>query len=54
VYMITGLDITGSVQPWDFKGSSRKQGWNQGADTKTISWTIWRTAPLVKLNTGRF
>jgi hypothetical protein len=26
VYMITGLDITGSVLPWDFKGSSRKQG----------------------------
>jgi hypothetical protein len=26
VYMITGLDITGSVQPWNFKGSSRQTG----------------------------
>jgi hypothetical protein len=23
VYMITGLDVSGSVYPWDFKGSTR-------------------------------
>jgi hypothetical protein len=26
VYMITGLDISGSVHPWDFRGSTRQTG----------------------------
>jgi hypothetical protein len=24
VYMITGLDVSGSVYPWDFKGSTNR------------------------------
>jgi hypothetical protein len=31
VYMITGLDITGSVQPWDFRSSSRQTGVKPGS-----------------------
>jgi hypothetical protein len=30
VYMITGLDIIGSVHPWNFKGSSRQTGVKPG------------------------
>jgi hypothetical protein len=26
VYMITGLDISGFVYPWEFKGSTRQTG----------------------------
>jgi hypothetical protein len=34
VYMITGLDITGSVQPWDFKNSSPQTGVKPGSGYK--------------------
>jgi hypothetical protein len=31
VYMITGLDISGSVYPWEFKGSTRQTGVKSGS-----------------------
>jgi hypothetical protein len=34
VYTITGLDITGFVRPWDFKGSSRQTGVKPGSGYK--------------------
>jgi hypothetical protein len=32
VYMITGLDILGSVYPWEFKGSTRQTGVKSGSN----------------------
>jgi hypothetical protein len=34
VYMITGLDISGSVHPWDFRGSTRQTGVKPGSGYK--------------------
>jgi hypothetical protein len=54
VYMITGLDITGSVRPWDFKGSSRQTGVKPGSGYKNYILSHMKDGPLVKLNTERF
>jgi hypothetical protein len=54
VYMITGLDITGSVRPWDFKNSTRQIGVKPGSGYKNYILNHMKDAPLVKLNTGRF
>jgi hypothetical protein len=35
VYMITGLDVSGSVYPWDFKGSTRQTGVKEGSGYKS-------------------
>jgi hypothetical protein len=35
VYMITGLDVSGSVYPWDFKGSTRQTGVKPGSGYKS-------------------
>jgi hypothetical protein len=34
VYMITDLDVSGSVYPWDFKGSTRQTGVKPGSGYK--------------------
>jgi hypothetical protein len=46
VYMITGLDITGSVQPWDFKGSSRQTGAKPGSGYKNYILNHMKDGPL--------
>jgi hypothetical protein len=44
--MITGLDITGSVHPWDFKGSSRKTGVKPGSGYKNYILNHMKDGPL--------
>jgi hypothetical protein len=34
VYTITGLDISGFVPPWDFRGSTRQTGVKSGSGYK--------------------
>jgi hypothetical protein len=46
VYMITGLDITGSVQPWNFKGSSRQTGVKPGNRYKNYILKHMKDNPL--------
>jgi hypothetical protein len=65
VYMITGLDITGSVQPWNFKVSSRQTGVKPGNGYKNyilkhmkdnllgdVEYRVSGTALGVPLNNG--
>jgi hypothetical protein len=40
VYMMTGLDITGSMHPYKYKVSTRQRGVKQDLDIKHISRTI--------------
>jgi hypothetical protein len=44
--MITGLDITGSVHPWDFKGSSRQTGVKPGSGYKNYILNHMKDGPL--------
>jgi hypothetical protein len=44
--MITGLDITGSVRPWDFKGSSRQTGVKPGSGYKNYILSLMKDGPL--------
>jgi hypothetical protein len=46
VYMITGLDITGSVQPWDFRCSSRQTGVKPGNGYKHYILSHMKDNPL--------
>jgi hypothetical protein len=46
VYMITGLDITGSVQPWNFKGSSRQTWVKPGNGYKNYILKHMKDNPL--------
>jgi hypothetical protein len=47
VYMITGLDISGSVHPWDYRGSTRQTGVKSGSGYKKLysepheRWSSW-------------
>jgi hypothetical protein len=50
--MITGLDISGFVHPWDFKGSTRQTGVKPGSVYKNYIQNHMKDGPLVKLNTG--
>jgi hypothetical protein len=40
VYMMTGLDVTGSVYPYKYKNSIRQRGVKKDLDTNNISRTI--------------
>jgi hypothetical protein len=46
VYMITGLDITGSVHPWDFKSSTRQTGVKPGSGYKNYIQNHMKDGPL--------
>jgi hypothetical protein len=54
VYMMTGLDITGSVYPYKYKGSTRQKGVKTGVGYKMISKNICLMALCLKLSTGPF
>jgi hypothetical protein len=46
VYMITGLDISGSVHPWDFRGSTRQTGVKPGSGYKYYIQNHMKDGPL--------
>jgi hypothetical protein len=46
VYMITGLDVSGSVYPWDFKGSTRQTGVKPGSGYKSYIQNHMKDGPL--------
>jgi hypothetical protein len=46
VYMITGLDISGSVRPWDFKSSTRQIGVKPGSGYKNYIQNHTKDGPL--------
>jgi hypothetical protein len=54
VYMITGLDITGSVHPWDFKGSSRQTGVKPGSGYKNYILNHMKDGPLGEIEYRMF
>jgi hypothetical protein len=46
VYMINGLDISGSVHPWDYKGSTRQTGVKSGSGYKNYIQNHMKDGPL--------
>jgi hypothetical protein len=54
VYMITSLDITGSVRPWDFKGSTRQTGVKPGSGYKNYILNHMKYDPLVEVEYRAF
>jgi hypothetical protein len=52
--MITGLDITGSVHPWDFKGSSRQTGVKPGSGYKNYILNHMKDGPLGEIEYRAF
>jgi hypothetical protein len=54
VYMITGLDITGSVLPWDFKVSSRQTGVTPGSGYKNYILNHMKDGPLGEIEYRAF
>jgi hypothetical protein len=44
--MITGLDISGSVYPWEFKGSTRQTGVKSGSGYKSYIQNHMKDGPL--------
>jgi hypothetical protein len=46
VYMMTGLDITGSVYPFQYKGSSRQKGVKTGSGYKSYIQNHMKDGPL--------
>jgi hypothetical protein len=46
VYMFTGLDVSGSVYPWDFKGSTRQTGVKSGSGYKSYIQNHMKDGPL--------
>jgi hypothetical protein len=46
VYMITGLDITGFVQPWEFKNTSWQTGVKPGSGYKNYILKHMKDNPL--------
>jgi hypothetical protein len=46
VYMITGHDVSGSVYPWDYKGSTRQTGVKPGSGYKLYIQNHMKDGPL--------
>jgi hypothetical protein len=46
VYMITCLDVSGSVYPWDYKGSTRQTGVKPGSGYKSYIQNHMKDGPL--------
>jgi hypothetical protein len=54
VYMITGLDISGSVYPWEFKGSTRQTGVKLGSGYKSYIQNHMKDGPLSEVEYRAF
>jgi hypothetical protein len=54
VYMMTGLDITGSVYPHKFKGSSRQKGVKTGVGYKMYIQKYMSDGPLSEVEYRAF
>jgi hypothetical protein len=54
VYMLTGLDITGSAQPWDFRSSSRRTGVKPGSGYKNYILNHMKDGPLGEIEYRAF
>jgi hypothetical protein len=53
-YMITGLDISGSVYLWDYKGSTRKTGVKPGSGYKSYIQSHMKDDPLSEVEYRAF
>jgi hypothetical protein len=54
VYMITGLDITRTVHPWDFRCSSRQTGVKPGSGYKSYILKHTKDGPLGEIEYRAF
>jgi hypothetical protein len=54
VYMITDLEVTGSVYPHKYRGSSRQTGVKTGVGYKRYIQNYMFDGPYLKLNTEPF
>jgi hypothetical protein len=54
VFMITGLDITGSVQPWEFRNSSWQTGVKPGSGYKNYILKHMKDKPLGEIEYRAF
>jgi hypothetical protein len=54
VYMITGLDVSGYVYPWDFKGSTRQTGVKSGSGYKSYIQNHMKDGPLSEVEYRAF
>jgi hypothetical protein len=54
VYMITGIDISGSVYPWEFKGSTRQTGVKSRSGYKSYIQNHMKDAPLSEVEYRAF
>jgi hypothetical protein len=54
VYMITGLDISGSVYPWEFRGSTRQTGVKSGSGYKSYIQNHMKDGPLSEVEYRAF
>jgi hypothetical protein len=54
VYMITGLDISGSVYPWEFKGSTMQTGVKSGSGYKSYIQNHMKDGPLSEVEYRAF
>jgi hypothetical protein len=54
VYMITGLDISGAMYPWEFKGSTRQTGVKSGSGYKSYIQNHMKDGPLSEVEYRAF
>jgi hypothetical protein len=54
VYMITGLDISRFVYPWEFKGSTTQTGVKSGSGYKSYIQNHMKDGPLSEVEYGAF
>jgi hypothetical protein len=54
VYMITGLDISGSVYPWEYRGSTRQKGVKTGSGYKSYIQNHMKDGPLSEVEYRAF
>jgi hypothetical protein len=54
VYMVTGLDISGSVYPWEFKGSTRQTGVKSGSGYKSYIQNHMKDDPMSEVEYRAF
>jgi hypothetical protein len=54
VYMITGLDISGAMYPWEYKGSTRQTGVKSGSGYKSYIQNHMKDDPLSEVEYRAF
>jgi hypothetical protein len=54
VYMITGLDISGTMYPWEYKGSTRQTGMKSGSGYKSYNQDHMKDGPLSEVEYRAF